>query len=438
MSQILPNLFSPIELGPVRVRNRIVSTGHHTYLADKQPGDALIAYHEARARGGAGLIVSEIVAVHETAGFSRQLLSFEDSSAGEGYGRLVAACHRHDCKLFAQLFHPGREILSSWSGFAPIAWAPSAVGNERFHIMPRPMSAGLIEDVITGFGETAARLAASGIDGVEIVGSHGYLPAQFLSPAVNRRDDEYGGDFDRRLRFVRDVIDAVRSRAPGIAIGLRLSADDREPNGLDEAAVSNICVALQDRLDYFSLVAGSSATLGASTHIVPAMGFDNAYVAPLSEKIRKRVDKPVIVTGRINQPQVAEQVIAAGQADLCGMTRAMICDPEMPNKAHAGKFDDIRACIGCNQACIGRAHKGLSISCIQYPESGRELEFPAPEPAAQARTVWVIGGGPAGMKAAATAAQRGHRVTLFERTARWAGRPCSRSVCPDERSSAGS
>ena len=421
MSQSLPNLFSPIDLGPVRVKNRIVSTGHHTYLADKQPGDALIAYHEARARGGAGLIVSEIVAVHETAGFSRQLLSFEDTSAGEGYGRLVEACHRYDCKLFAQLFHPGREILSSWSGFGPVAWAPSAVANERFHIMPKPMSIDLIEDVIAGFGKTAAQLAAAGIDGVEIVGSHGYLPAQFLSPAVNRREDRYGGDFEGRMRFVSEVIDAIRSNAPGIAVGLRLSANDYEPDGLDETAISEVCVELQDRLDYFSLVAGSSATLGASVHITPAMGFDSAYVAPLSQTVRERVEKPVVVTGRINQPQVAEQVIAAGQADLCGMTRAMICDPEMPNKANAGEFDDIRACIGCNQACIGRAHKGLTISCIQYPESGRELEFPPLKPVDEPKRVLVVGGGPGGMKAAVTAAGRGHRVTLYERESQLGG-----------------
>ena len=416
-----PRLLSTFKLGQTQLKNRIVSTGHHTYLADKKPSEALIAYHQARARGGVGLIISEIVAVHPTAAFSGQLLSALDSSTVEDYRRLADACHRHDCRIFAQLFHPGREILSSYSGFAPIAYAPSAVPNERFHIMPKPLSVELIEEIIDGFGQCAANLATAGFDGFEIVGSHGYLPAQFLNPAVNRRDDEYGGDFERRLKFVRKTIDSIRQRAPGLTLGLRLSANDFEPGGLDQDSITDICVALQSELDYFSLVAGSSATLGASVHVVPPMGLEVGYVAPMSETIRSKIDIPVIVTGRINQPQDAERIIASGQADLCGMTRALICDPEMPNKTISGEFDDIRACIGCNQSCIGRAHKGISISCIQYPQSGRELEFAEPAPATEIKDLMVIGGGPAGMKFAVQAAARGHRVTLYERSAQLGG-----------------
>ena len=417
MSTQFNHLFSPITLGSTRLRNRIVSTGHHTYLADRQPGDALIAYHEARARGGVGLIVTEIIAVHESAGFSRQLLSFEDPQAVDAYRRLAEACQQHGCRVFAQLFHPGREILSSWSGFAPLAWAPSAIPNERFHIMPKPMPVALIEDIVAGFGRCAAGLAAAGFDGVEIVGSHGYLPAQFLSPASNRRDDAYGGDFERRLKFLRDTIATIRREAPALTLGLRLSSADHEPEGLDESASADVCAALEDELDYLSLVVGSSATLGASVHITPAMGFPSAYVAEQVQGIRARFAKPVMVTGRINQPQVAEQVIAGGQADLCGMTRALICDPELPNKAESGALDDIRACIGCNQACIGRAHKGLPISCIQHPESGRELELGEAAAAAERKHVVVVGAGPAGLKAAAVAAARGHDVQLFEKSA---------------------
>jgi 2,4-dienoyl-CoA reductase-like NADH-dependent reductase (Old Yellow Enzyme family)/thioredoxin reductase len=415
MNKLLPQLFSEIKLGNTLLKNRIVSTGHHTYLADKKPGEALIAYHERRARGGAGLIVSEIIVVHDSAGFSSQLLSFEDPDSVSAYAKLVEVCHQHDCKIFAQLFHPGREILSSWSGFAPIAYAPSAVANERFHIMPKAMPVKLIEEIIDGFANCAAKLAEAGFDGVEIVGSHGYLPAQFLSPAVNKREDAYGGDPERRLAFVQNVISSIRQQAPDLTLGLRLSGNDHEPDGLDENAMSDICVALEPGLDYLSLVAGSSATLGASVHITPAMGFDSAYVAKMSEVIKQKVSIPIIVTGRINQPQVAEQVIANGQADLCGMTRAMICDADMPNKAKQGQFDDIRACIGCNQACIGRAHKGLTISCIQHPESGRELQFKEIIPTDSPKQIMIIGAGPGGMKAAAIAAVRGHRVSLYDK-----------------------
>lgn len=409
-----PLLFSEVKLGNTRLKNRIVSTGHHTYLSDKKPNDALIAYHAARAAGGVGLIISEIVAVHETAAFSGQLLSASSADSITEFKRLAEACHEHGCKLFAQLFHPGREILSTKTGFSAIAYAPSTIPNERFHIMPKTMDIELIEDIIEGFALNAKHLAEAGFDGVEIVGSQGYLPAQFLNPQVNRRDDDYGGDFERRLYFVQQCVERIRQLAPGMTVGLRLSGDDMEPNGLNSDIIGEVCVALESQLDYFSVVAGSSATLGASVHITAPMGLDAAYVAPLSESIRQKISKPVIVTGRINQPQVAEQVIAQGQADLCGMTRALICDDQMPNKASANKLDDIRACIACNQACIGRAHKGLGISCIQHPESGRELQYPKRKKLDNGRKIMIVGGGPAGMKAAATAAELGHSVSLYE------------------------
>ncbi|MEM7505914.1 MAG: FAD-dependent oxidoreductase [Pseudomonadota bacterium] len=415
------HLFREIRLGDVTLANRIVSTGHHTYLSDRVPDDRLVAYHEARARGGAGLIVSEIVAVHRTAGFSQDLLVAEDREAIPAYRRLAEACHRHGTRIFAQLFHPGREILSARDGMAPVAWAPSAVPNERFHIMPKPMPAGLIAEIVEGFGRTAAILAEAGFDGFEIVGSHGYLPAQFLNPRVNLRDDAYGGDAARRLRFLREVIAAIRAETPGRALGLRLSGAEMDEAGLTEDETREACIALAPDLDYLSVVAGTSASLGGSVHIVPPMGLAHGYTAPLAAAIRQASGKPVIVTGRVNQPQVAERILAAGQADLCGMTRAMICDPAMPGKARAGWLDDIRACIGCNQACIGRAHKGLGISCIQHPETGREIDFGTLAPADSPKRVAVIGGGPAGMKAAAVAAARGHRVTLYEREARLGG-----------------
>jgi 2,4-dienoyl-CoA reductase-like NADH-dependent reductase (Old Yellow Enzyme family)/thioredoxin reductase len=374
MTRRFPHLLSEIALGPVALRNRIVSTGHHTHLADGSPNDRLIAYHEARAQGGAGLIITEVAGVHETAAFTTP-----DCIAP--YRRLVEACRRHGARVFAQLFHPGREILATADGLMAVAYAPSEVPNERFHIMPRAMDDGLITEIVAGYGRAAGYLREAGLDGLEIIASHGYLPAQFLNPRINRRTDAYGGDFAGRLRFLREVIEAVHA---------------------------------DGRLDYFNVTAGSSASLGGSVHITPPMGLAAGYVVPYGSAVRERVSRPVIVTGRINQPQVAEQILASGQADLCGMTRALICDPEMPNKTAAGRLDDIRACIACNQSCIGRAHKGLGISCLQHPETGRELDFGSRSPVEQPKRVLVAGGGPAGMKAAAVAAERGHRVTLYE------------------------
>lgn len=420
MSQFT-HLLSAIELGGCTLKNRIVSTGHHTYLADVEPGEELIAYHEARAKGGAGLIISEIITVHETGGFSKSLLCASERSSIPAFQMLAETCQQHGAKVFGQLFHPGREILSASGGMLPVAYAPSAVPNERFHIMPKEMSCELISDIVAGFARNAAHLAEAGYDGVEIVASHGYLPAQFLNPRVNLRSDAYGGDEEGRLRFLRELAAAVREAAGGLVLGLRISGSDLDDTGLSGEDVTAACAGLADTFDYFSVVAGTSATLGGSVHIVPPMGLEHGYVAPFASAIRKATGKPVIATGRINQPQIAEQILAAGDADLCGMTRALICDPEMPVKAAAGRLDDIRACIGCNQACIGRAHKGIGISCIQFPESGRELAFPTHPPAKAAKRVLVVGGGPAGLKAAAVAAARGHQVTLAEKDGQLGG-----------------
>ena len=364
--------------------------------------------------------MSEITAVHETAGFSSCLLDITDRNNIPGFAALASACHRHGTKIFAQLFHPGREILSAYGGMLPVAYAPSAVPNERFHIMPTPMSPALIRDVVAGYALSARHLAEAGYDGVEIVASHGYLPAQFLNPRVNRREDEYGGNEARRLRFLTDVVSAIRAECGELVVGVRISGAELDSDGLTLDEVVVACRALDTQLDYFSVVAGTSASLGGSVHIVPPMGLDETSVTPVGAEVKGTVTRPVIVTGRINQPQIAERIIADGAADLCGMARALICDPRFPVKARAGDSDDIRACIACNQACIGRAHKGLGVSCIQHPESGRELEFGALPAIQEERRVAVVGGGPAGMKAAAVAAARGHEVTLYERS-RWLG-----------------
>lgn len=410
------HLFQPLQLGPVRLRNRIFSSGHDTTMpTDGTVNARLVAYHRARAAGGVGLIVSQVVGVHESARYTNHILMGTDDSCIEGFRQLAEAVQAEGARLFVQLMHPGREMTESLDGTAPVAWAPSVSPSERFHVIPRAMTAAMIDEVLDGYASTAARLRRAGVDGVEIVASHGYLPAQFLNPQVNRRDDCWGGSDENRLRFLREIVERCR-RATGddFVVGLRLSGEERSEEGLEgDTALSAIC-ALADQLDYVSLVEGTSATLGGAVHIVPPMDYAPGYVAPFAQRVKAATSLPVLLTGRIYQPQEAEQLIAQGLADLCGMTRAMICDPQMPAKAAAGRLDDIRACIGCNQACIGHFHKGHAISCIQHPESGRELQYGSVEMAASPLRVTVVGGGPGGMKAAAAAAQRGHRVTLYE------------------------
>ena len=423
---LFPHLFTPLRIGPVTLRNRIVSSGHDTVMAvGGLVTDRLVGYQEARARGGVGLIVIQVAGVHPTARYTSHELTADDDACIPGFARLAEVAHANGSVIFGQLFHGGREIMDTEEGTLAVALAPSAVPTERFHVMPRAMPVPLIREIVAGFGSSAARLERAGLDGCEVVASHGYLPAQFINPRTNLRTDEYGGDEQRRLRFLRDALAAARAATrPGFVVGLRISIGETSPEGMteDEALTAIGALDADGAMDYVSVVAGTSATLAGSDHIVPPTPWPNGYTAPLAARAKGAVRVPVFVAGRISQPQEAEAILAAGQADACVMTRALICDPELPAKTAAGRLDDIRACIGCNQACIGHFHSGFPISCIQFPESGREREFPRigppgaerHPPASVARDVLVIGGGPGGLKAAAVAAERGHRVTLVE------------------------
>jgi 2,4-dienoyl-CoA reductase-like NADH-dependent reductase (Old Yellow Enzyme family)/thioredoxin reductase len=433
--QHFPQLFSPLQVGPATLKNRIFSSGHDTAMAHGgRVSDQMIAYHKARAIGGAGLIILQVSGVHETAQYTADMLMATDDSAIEGYRRMAEAVHPYDCKVFGQVFHPGREIMESLDGSRQVTFSASVSANDRFHNIPAEMPASLINDVVRGYGDAAQRMATAGLDGVEIVASHGYLPAQFLNPRLNARTDQYGGNAENRLRFLRQIVTEVRRQVDrSIVVGLRISGDEMSEDGLTIDDVTEACIALDgDGLfDYISVTAGTSATLAGSVHIVPPMSLPPAYTAPLAAKIKSAVRIPVFVANRINQPQEAEVVIASGQADACAMTRALICDPEMPNKAEKGDFDGIRACIACNQACIGHFHAGYPISCIQRPETGRELIYGTVIPIRTKRSVMVIGGGPAGLKAATVAAERGHDVTLYEAHKRVGGQVLLAELLPD-------
>ncbi|MHA1159044.1 MAG: oxidoreductase, partial [Alphaproteobacteria bacterium] len=235
MKGALPHLFTPMTIRGHHFRNRIFSTGHMTVLLENgNPGDALVAYHEARARGGAALIIVEAARAHVSGVSSRPaILAYRDDCIA-GYRRIADACHRHGCKVFGQLTHPGREMTEARDGTHAVAYAPSAIPNERFHVMPRELSTGMIDEITKGFGDAAARLRRAGLDGVEVVASQGYLLAQFLNPRVNRRTDRYGGSIGHRLQFVREVLTAVRAGAgEDMVVGMRISGDEKDHDGLE-------------------------------------------------------------------------------------------------------------------------------------------------------------------------------------------------------------
>ncbi|WP_148711839.1 FAD-dependent oxidoreductase [Pseudomonas aeruginosa] len=338
-----PHLFSPLEIRGKRLKNRIMSSGHDTSMpTDNLVNEPLVAYHRARARGGAGLIVMQVAGVHDSARYTSHVLMATDDACIPGYRRVAEACHAEGCVVLSQIFHPGREIMESADGLLAVAYSASASPNERFRVMPRELDQPLIDEIVAGYAAAARRLHEAGLDGVEVVASHGYLPAQFLNPRVNRRKDGYNGDLDARLRFLREVLAAVRAAtSEDFIVGLRLSADERDPEGLSESESLQAAEAVQGELDYLHIVAGTSASLGGAIHIV--------------------------------------------------------------------------------QACIGHFHRGYPISCIQHPETGRELTYATPNPASRRKRVLVAGGGPAGMKAAAVAAQRGHEVVLCEAGAQLGG-----------------
>ncbi len=415
---LFPNLFSPLDVGGLTLKNRVVFGPHGTTLGhDGKVSDALIAYHQARARGGAGLIILESTTVHDTYAYPEQFIYLGTDDCIPGLQKLAASCHEYDCKVFGQLFHAGRAVRVSVDGSQPVAYAPSEVPDERYRIVPRPMDAKLVYEVIEAYADAALRLKKAGCDGVEILASMGYLIAQFLNPNTNQRADKFGGNFENRLRFLRNILFRTREKVDDdFVIGIRVSGDELDGFGPDTADMLEVCKIIdeQNLVDYFNVIAGSSASPYGWIRVFPPMAIDRGYAVSFAATIQQHVSKPVIAGGRINQPQMAEQLIADGSADLCAMVRPMIADPEFAVKAETGRSEDIRACVACNQACVGHRLAHHSVSCIQYPESGRELIYGNLSVPAQKKKVMVVGGGPAGMKAAIVAANRGHTVELFE------------------------
>ncbi|VTQ11995.1 putative oxidoreductase [Pseudomonas aeruginosa] len=294
-----PHLFSPLEIRGKRLKNRIMSSGHDTSMpTDNLVNEPLVAYHRARARGGAGLIVMQVAGVHDSARYTSHVLMATDDACIPGYRRVAEACHAEGCVVLSQIFHPGREIMESADGLLAVAYSASASPNERFRVMPRELDQPLIDEIVAGYAAAARRLHQAGLDGVEVVASHGYLPAQFLNPRVNRRTDGYNGDLDARLRFLREVLAAVRAAtSEDFIVGLRLSADERDPEGLSESESLQAAEAVQGELDYLHIVAGTSASLGGAIHIVPPMAIEPAYLAREAGTFKARLAIPLFVTG---------------------------------------------------------------------------------------------------------------------------------------------
>jgi len=429
-------LFEPIEIGKVTLKNRIVSTAHGTSFAntDGTVSEKLIAYHAARARGGCGLIINE--ATSPDPGGKGRVLVYElglwDDRFIPGFKALADAIHQHGAKYLVQLHHAGRLAISQITGVQPVApsvqpsrWLsvqrkPYAFASET----PRELSIDEIKELIGHFVMAAARAKEAGCDGVEVHGAHGYLVSQFLSPVVNQRNDEYGGSVEGRARFAVEAIREIRKRCgDDFVISIRINGNDYIEGGTTlNDAVAYAPLFEKAGVDLINVSGGYYGSMPAT--ILPMAEPHGAFVH-LATGVKSVVNVPVCTIGRITDPLMAEEILREGKADLVGMTRAQIADPELANKTKAGSLDDIRRCMGCNEHGEGEVeeametgrrdllHEAMGIKCVVNPLVGREFETHL-QPAEKPRKVVVIGGGPGGMKAAEVAAYRGHQVTLFE------------------------
>ncbi len=418
-AQEFKHLFSPLKIGTITVPNRIVFPAHWTcfFVQDEPPNERLMHYMAARAKGGAGLIITPQNTVWPSS-TAHGYVASRDDKAMPAFKMISQAVHENGARVFAQLTHFGPStgfLKTGGAGLAASATGgvsgllPHTLGNE----VPHEMSIDEIKEVVSSYGETAYRMREVGYDGVEIASAvgAGMLLVSFLNPLTNRRTDEYGGSLENRFRLHMEIIDAVRKAVGSdFVVGLRLIGDMLIDGGttLDDTKVLAAIVEESGQVDYLGVCAGFQG------HI-PAMHFPLGAFVYIAAGVKEVVNLPVVCHGRINDPVLAETILTNNQADLIGMARALICDPEWPNKAREGRTDEIRKCIACNQVCDGNFLKWQPIGCTLNPEAGREKELATIVPAANKKRVMVIGGGAAGLETARVATLRGHQVTLYEK-----------------------
>lgn len=405
-------LLTPLKVGNTELKNRMAVAPMVTCYCDDDgmPTEQFIAYHEARAAGGFGLIITEDYAVDPHGrGFWCAGL-WKDEQIGP-HRELAERVHAAGAKIFAQIYHCGRQTLSALIGAQPVS--ASALPCPTMGEVPHALTQGEIETIVGQFGDTARRAKAAGFDGVEVHGAHGYLIAQFMSGYSNKRTDEYGGPLHNRMRFPLAIIADIRSKCgDDFVVSFRISADEYVIGGRDLAETKVICRQLEAAgVDMVHISAGTYESAWA---IIPPLGQPYAWLADVAAEVKQVVSIPVQVVGRIKTPQVAEDILRAGQADLISFGRASLADPDLPRKYAEGHPEQIRECIGCNQGCISILFLNQPIRCLVNPslgfEGAREIK-----PAQTQKKVLVVGGGPAGLEAARGATLAGHEVVLHER-----------------------
>lgn len=412
-------IFEPMKINHLELKNRMVVSAMVTNYCtpDGMATEKFIAYHEHKAKGGWGLIITEDYAVTPTAGGFVKLPGLWEDGQIESHRRLTERIHAAGGKIAAQIYHAGRETSSAITGEQPVA--PSPLKDPTMPETPRALTVKEIHELVERFGDCARRAKEAGFDAVEVHGAHGYLVGAFASPFSNKRSDEYGGTICNRARFAMEIIRNIKEKCgEDYPVLYRMSAVEYVPGGL-EIEESKVLARLVEEAGADCI--HCSQGVYATTHVIipPSVVPRAAYVENAAE-IKKAVSIPVIAVGRINDAEIAESVLESGKADLVTMARASLADPDMPNKVKEGRKDEVIRCIGCLQGCTGENGKGNCVRCLVNPLTGMEDEYDM-TPVSEAKDVMVIGGGVSGCEAAIAAAMKGHRVKLVEKSSRLGG-----------------
>ncbi|WP_420435155.1 NAD(P)-binding protein [Candidatus Poriferisocius sp.] len=408
------HVLAPVEVNGLEIKNRVVRTAHGTNIGQGRVTDELIAYHEARAAGGCGLTVLEAASVHPT---DMGTLRLHDASVVGDYRRLMARLAPYGMAVFQQLGHLGYEGVTADDG---PPWSASELSGPSIRRRAKAMVADDIATLTDAFAAAAQWSIEGGLHGVEIHIAHGYLLQQFMSPATNQRTDGYGGSWENRVRLAREVVGAVREAVgPEVPVGVRVGSEAVGDGGVTEHDCAELVRVLADYglIDYVNLTYGSCLR---PHKIMGGMHEPPGYELEAAAPVVAAVDLPAIVTGRFRTLAEADELIAGGVAEMVGLTRAHIADPDLVAKSIEGREAEIRPCIAGNDGCVGGLNRGR-LSCAVNPAVGRELDFSPLLPTARLRKVAVVGGGPGGMEAARLAAERGHSVVLFEARDRLGG-----------------
>ena len=428
MADPFPHLFSPLQIGSYTLKNRIMNVGHaaHFQTGDGLPTDRYVDYVGERAKGGAGIIVTGHTVPHYDGDASLSLANYDDR-ATEVYRKFAGATHAYDVPILAQMGHRGRRVSDAGAYLQRPNLAPSAVPPADFSVpqlMPHAMTTEEVEEVIGYFASATKRVKDGELDGIELAVGMDYLFDNFLNEQANFRDDKYGGGtIEERMTFLNEVIDVVRGElGPDRILGIRFY-DDLVDYALTLDDYKQVAPLLEKggKVDYFNMWQGVVPSPRSGRSHWPSYYYEPGQFTKLSAGLKEVATLPVVGTGRIDSPALADRLIGEGRVDIVGMARTLIADAHWPNKSREGRTEDLRTCIGCTQSCVGHIYLGMGVGCIYNPVTGRERDWGELPSATVKKKVVVVGGGPAGLEAARIAAERGHAVTLFERGRRLGG-----------------